>query len=54
LTPVLTTQVGVAKVVFISCTVASVTYQFYGGENAGLANTINLQRVGGVPADCVD
>jgi hypothetical protein len=49
-----TAQVGTATVTFASCGSAKLTYAFVGGSNAGQAGTMNLVRVGAVPASCVD
>ena len=44
--------VGTAVVNFSSCTNATLQFNFTGGGNAGHAGTINLTRVGPVPAGC--
>jgi hypothetical protein len=47
-----TAPVGSAVVNFASCTAAQLQFNFTGGSNAGHAGTINLTRVGPVPAGC--
>ena len=44
--------VGSATVTFTSCTSAQLAFNFTGGGNAGHSGTINLTRVGPVPAGC--
>ncbi|HEX6792956.1 MAG TPA: hypothetical protein VF304_03820, partial [Casimicrobiaceae bacterium] len=44
--------VGSATVTFTSCTNATLQFNFTGGGNAGHSGTINLTRVGPVPAGC--
>jgi hypothetical protein len=50
--PVASTQVGSADVAFQNCNAMTLTYRFASGENAGLANSIHLQRAGPVPSIC--
>lgn len=47
-----TVAVGTATVTFASCTSAELTFNFAGGSSAGHTGTINLTRVGPVPAGC--
>lgn len=49
---VTTTPVGTANISFASCSAMTLTYTFTAGANQGLSDTINLQRVGPVPAGC--
>lgn len=51
-TVISTEQVGTATVHFLSCSKATVAYQFSAGPAAGLSRTISLQRLGPAPADC--
>ena len=44
--------VGTATVTFMNCAAAQLTFNFTGGSSAGKAGTINLSRVGPVPAGC--
>jgi YVTN family beta-propeller protein len=45
-------QVGAAKIAFTSCNAMTLSYTFTAGDSAGLAGTINLQRVGPTPTGC--
>lgn len=47
-----TVPVGTATITFASCTSARLTFNFAGGSSAGQAGTIDLTRVGPVPAGC--
>ncbi len=47
-----TTQVGTASLVFSSCTSARLNYAFNTGANSGKTGTLDLTRVGAVPAGC--
>jgi len=47
-----TVAVGTATARFSSCNAAQLTFELTGGSNAGAAGTINLSRVGPVPAGC--
>ncbi len=51
-TPATSVQVGSADIAFQNCNALTLTYRFTAGENAGLGNTLHLQRVGPVPAVC--
>ena len=50
--PVASTQLGTANLNFADCNTASLNFQFTTGDNAGLAGTIPLQRLGSTPAGC--
>jgi hypothetical protein len=45
-------HVGTATVTFQSCSTATLTYTFSSGLNQDLSGTINLQRIGPIPAGC--
>ena len=45
--------VGSATVTLMSCSTASLQFNFTGGTSAGRSGTINLSRVGPVPPGCV-
>lgn len=47
-----TRPVGTAKVVFASCTAATLDYAFTSGTNDGISGSIPLGRVGPTPAGC--
>jgi hypothetical protein len=47
-----TAQVGMGELTFTSCTAATLSFSFIAGSNAGQAGSINLARVGPVPASC--
>ena len=47
-----TVAVGKATATFSSCNAAQLTFNFTGGSSAGSAGTINLSRIGPVPAGC--
>ncbi|MGH8123567.1 MAG: hypothetical protein ACREPT_12440 [Rudaea sp.] len=47
-----TVPVGTANISFASCNAMTLAYTFSAGPNQGLSSTINLQRVGPVPAGC--
>jgi hypothetical protein len=47
-----TVAVGTATLQFTACNAAKLTFNFTGGSSAGQSGTINLQRVGPVPAAC--
>ncbi len=49
---VTTTQVGTASIDFPSCSAATLTYTFTGGENNGRHGTIPLVRTTPAPAGC--
>lgn len=49
---VATRQVGTARIQFLSCSTAALTYTFTSGENAGQNGVLNLARVMPVPAGC--
>jgi hypothetical protein len=51
-TPPTQTKVGSARIVFSSCTTATLSFTFTDGDNKGLSGTINLQRAGPAPAGC--
>jgi hypothetical protein len=40
------------ELTFTSCTAATLSFSFIAGSNAGQAGSINLARVGPVPASC--
>ncbi len=50
--PTVTTRVGSADLVFQTCGSATLTYAFDAGENTGRTGSIDLVRVGPVPAGC--
>jgi hypothetical protein len=47
-----TTQVGSGSLTYTSCSNLTLSYSFTAGSNSGLAGTMNLQRIGTVPAGC--
>jgi len=47
-----TAAVGTATIVFASCSAAHLTFNFTAGSNAGQGGSIDLSRVGPVPAGC--
>ncbi|HVO88268.1 MAG TPA: choice-of-anchor D domain-containing protein [Casimicrobiaceae bacterium] len=47
-----TAPVGTATLQFTACNAAKLTFNFTGASSAGQSGTINLQRVGPVPAGC--
>lgn len=47
-----TTQVGRASIDFHDCRTATLAYEFTAGEQAGVAGTMEIQRLGAVPAGC--
>jgi hypothetical protein len=47
-----TVQVGSGTIAFQNCGSATLSYTFTGGSSSGSAGTINLSRVGPVPAGC--
>ena len=50
--PVMSVQVGNADIAFQNCNAMTLTYRFTAGENAGLHDSLHLQRVGPVPSIC--
>lgn len=47
-----TVPVGTATATFVNCTALKLEFNFSGGSSAGASGTINMQRVGPVPAGC--
>src|SRR5690606_4369094 len=47
-----TSEVGKADIEFTSCTTATLRYRFSAGASAGRNGTLELGRLGAVPADC--
>jgi len=47
-----TVSVGTGTMAFQGCSAATFSYNFTGGSSSGLSGTINLSRVGPVPAGC--
>lgn len=47
-----TVRVGDADITLLTCTSATLAYRFTSGENAGLAGTLDLSRLGTAPASC--
>jgi len=47
-----TAQVGSANITWQSCSSATMAYSFTAGPNAGLSGTLDLTRLGPVPAGC--
>ena len=45
--------VGTGTMTFLSCSTATLSYNFTGGSSTGMSGTINLSRVGPVPVGCV-
>ncbi len=50
--PISTNQVGTATLVYASCGSATLTYTFTAGANAGAHGSMNLVRLGAIPAGC--
>lgn len=50
--PTTTVPVGTANLVFNNCSSATLTYTFTAGTNNGRSGTMNLLRLGPVPAGC--
>ena len=50
--PHLTTQVGTATLTFIDCGRARIDYHFTQGTNAGLSGSVDLSKLGAIPAQC--
>ena len=47
-----TTPVGTASLAFHDCSSATLSYQFTAGAQAGVSGSLNLTRLGAVPAGC--
>ena len=47
-----TVPVGTGTLTFASCNAATLTFAFTGGSTTGQSGSIELSRVGPVPADC--
>jgi hypothetical protein len=51
-TPTTSAPVGTAAITLLTCTTMNLRYRVTAGENAGLMNTIELQRTGPAPPNC--
>jgi YVTN family beta-propeller protein len=51
-TPATSIQAGSADLILQNCNAMTVNYRFTAGENQGLSGSINLERVGPIPAGC--
>ena len=48
----MTNPVGTANLVFHSCSSATLSYAINAGTNAGSNGTLDLTRIGAIPAGC--